>query len=155
MIFNVVCLWYLIEMSSVCDGYWSRDYHDDTGIRVLLSETRVISIGIRAYLTVARALVLVDRFRTLWTSLSAYIHLLELFITTFGSIFPNPWLILLPALKKFLTKPFWIRRKWTRLTPEKPWTLWSRDYRFEAATKRLDRKSVLDQECLNDWVLES
>ena len=30
-------------MSYVCDSYWSRDYHDDTGIRVLLSKTRVVS----------------------------------------------------------------------------------------------------------------
>ena len=24
------CLWYAIEMSSVCDSYWSRDYHNNT-----------------------------------------------------------------------------------------------------------------------------
>ena len=30
-------------MSSVCDNYWSRDYHDDTGSRVLLLGTRFIS----------------------------------------------------------------------------------------------------------------
>ena len=29
-------------MSSVCDSYWSRDYHDDIRSRVLLSETRFI-----------------------------------------------------------------------------------------------------------------
>jgi hypothetical protein len=33
-------------MSSVCDSYLSRDYHDDTGIRVLLPETRVVSAHI-------------------------------------------------------------------------------------------------------------
>ena len=45
MIFDVVCLWYLIEMSSVCDSYWSRDYHDDIGIRVVRPETRVVSLA--------------------------------------------------------------------------------------------------------------
>ena len=30
-------------MSSVYDSYWSRDYHDNIGIRVLISETRVVS----------------------------------------------------------------------------------------------------------------
>ena len=62
----------LPEMSFVCDNYWSRDYHEDTGIRVLHSETRVVSVGIRAYLTVARAIGLDDRSRTLWTILPAY-----------------------------------------------------------------------------------
>ena len=43
MIFNIVCLWNLIEISSVCDSYWSRDYHDDTGSRVVRSTTRIVS----------------------------------------------------------------------------------------------------------------
>jgi len=30
-------------MSSVCDSYWSRNYHNDTGIHVILSETGVVS----------------------------------------------------------------------------------------------------------------
>jgi len=30
-------------MSFVCDSYWSRDYHNDTEIWVLLSKTRVVS----------------------------------------------------------------------------------------------------------------
>ena len=42
-VFIIVCLWYLIETSSICDSYWSRYYHDDTGIRVLLPETLVVS----------------------------------------------------------------------------------------------------------------
>ena len=40
-----LCLWYSIEMSSVCDSYWSRDYHDDTEGRVHLSGTRSVSMG--------------------------------------------------------------------------------------------------------------
>ena len=39
------CLWYSIEMSSVCDSYWSRDYHDDTEGRVHLSGTRSVSVA--------------------------------------------------------------------------------------------------------------
>ena len=31
-------------MSSVCDSYCSRDYHEDTGSRVVLSATRFVSI---------------------------------------------------------------------------------------------------------------
>ena len=30
-------MWFLPEMSSVCDSDWSRDYHDDIGSRVTLS----------------------------------------------------------------------------------------------------------------------
>ena len=30
-------------MSSVCDSYWSRDYHNDTESQILLSETRFVS----------------------------------------------------------------------------------------------------------------
>ena len=79
---SVFCLFHLAqwacnkfvlpEMSFLCDSYRSRDYHDDIGIRVLLSKTRVDSVGIRAYLTVARALELADRSRTLYSTLSTY-----------------------------------------------------------------------------------
>ena len=43
MFYREVWLWYVIEMSSVCDSYWFRDYHDDTKSRVLFSETQFIS----------------------------------------------------------------------------------------------------------------
>ena len=125
----------LPEMSFVCDNYWSRDYHEDTGIRVLHSETRVVSVGIRAYLTVARAIGLDDRSRTLWITLSIYYTPLNYRILPLTHIPLILWLVLFPAPMKFLTKPFWIRRKWTRLTPERPWTLRSSDYHSEAVTK--------------------
>ena len=38
-----LCLWYSIEMSFVCDSYWSRDYHDNTASRVRLLGTRSVS----------------------------------------------------------------------------------------------------------------
>ena len=47
----------LPEMSSVCDSYWFRDYHDDTEIRVLLSKTRVVS-GSMYYLILSHYFVL-------------------------------------------------------------------------------------------------
>ena len=47
MIYRDVWLWYVIEMSSVCDSYWSRDYHDDTGSRVVRSTTRFVSLAFR------------------------------------------------------------------------------------------------------------
>ena len=43
MFYREVWLWYVIEMSSVCDSYWSRDYHDDTGSRVVRSTTWFVS----------------------------------------------------------------------------------------------------------------
>ena len=40
----MVWLCLLPEISFVCDSDWSRDYHDDTGSRVVRSTTRFISV---------------------------------------------------------------------------------------------------------------
>ena len=73
-------------MSSVCDSYWSRDYHNNTGSWIPLSETRFVSVGIRAYLIIAWVLEMVDRFRTIWTILSTW-------YTPLSYILYVPWLI--------------------------------------------------------------
>ena len=76
-------------MSFVCDSYRSRNCHDDIGIRVLLMEIWVVSVGIRAYLTVAQAVGLADRSMTFQTTLSAYYTSLNYLITTFDSFFSH------------------------------------------------------------------
>ena len=39
MFYRDVYIWYVIKMSSICDNYWSKDYHDNTESHILLSET--------------------------------------------------------------------------------------------------------------------
>ena len=121
----------LPEMSFVCDNYWSRDYHEDTGIRVLHSETRVVSVGIRAYLTVARALGLADRSRTLYSTLSTYYTSLsyQLLPLTHLSSFLDPFSYL--RRWSFLRSHFWAEGSELGWFPRNPelhgveTTLWS------------------------------
>jgi hypothetical protein len=60
MFYRDVYIWYVIKMISICDNYWSKDYHDNRESQIFLSETGSLQNTIGLMQIVNQLLVIDD-----------------------------------------------------------------------------------------------